>query len=445
MSKGCAISRRTFTKAAATAVLGFPAIVPASAVGLGGVTAPSNRIALGFIGLGMEGKLKNLKCFMAEPDVRVVALCDVHGKRLKGGHLAMQNYAFDPAFSNYEGCFLTQDWREVISRSDIDAVVISTCDHWHALIAVAAAQEGKDVFCEKPISYTIHEGQVMRDTMRRYGRVFQTGSEFRAMRTLRNAAELARNGRVGKLHTIRVDIRSFIGESPDWYPSEPPADFDYDMWLGPAPDAPFTPARCHGTFRFIYDYGGGNICEMGPHILDIAQWGNGTEHTGPVRIESQAEFPGRGLYDTPISFEVTFDFANGTQLICKTGGEELEKHYNGKVRFEGSDGWVEANGQMIFASSDKIAQSVIGPEETHMRFCRRGEIRDFLNCIRTRTLTYAPVEEEHRTASVCHLGNISMRLGKKLEWDPVLEVFPTNDEANRLVSRPMRAPWRLDA
>lgn len=443
-TRDASVSRRSFLRCCGTAAAAvFPAVIPASALGLDGYTAPSNRIALGFVGLGREGKLKNLKCLMAEPDVVVVALCEVLGKRLRGAHLAMQTYARDPATSNFEGCFLTGDWREVVSRPDVDAVIVSTPDHWHALVAVAAAQAGKDVLCEKPISLTIHQGRVMCETMRRYGRVFQMGSEFRAMRTLRHAAELTRNGRIGKVHTIRVDIRNFAGASPAWKPAVPPLDFDYDMWLGPAPDAPYTPAR-YMNFRFIYDYGGGNLTEMGPHMLSIAQWANGTELTGPIRIDGRGVFPTQGLYDTPYQFEVTYEYANGTTLVCRTGEDELEKYANGRIRFEGSEGWIEATGFSIEASSPEIAASVIEPGETHMRVCRQGELRDFLNCVKTRCRPFAPVEEEHRTASVCHLGNISMRLGRKLEWDPEKEWFTNDEEANRMISRPMRAPWRLD-
>ncbi|MBP8128631.1 MAG: Gfo/Idh/MocA family oxidoreductase [Candidatus Hydrogenedentes bacterium] len=444
--RAAGVTRRRFLHrcGAAAAAVGFPSIIPASALGLDGYTAPSNRVALGFVGLGREGKLKNLKCLMAEPDVAVVALCEVLGKRLKGAHLAMQTYARDPAVSNFDGCFLTGDWREVVSRPDVDAVVVATPDHWHALVAVGAMEAGKDVLCEKPISLTIRQGRVMCETKRRYGSVFQTGSEFRAMRTLRLAAELARNGRIGKLHTIRVDIRNFAGNSPAWNPAAPPADFDYDMWLGPAPDAPYTPLR-YTNFRFISDYGGGNLTEMGPHVLSIAQWANGTELTGPVRIDGLGVFPTQGLYDTPSRFEVTYEYANGTVLICRTGEEELEKYANGKIRFEGSDGWIEATGFSIEASSPAIASSVIEPGETHMRVCRQGELRDFLNCIKTRCSPFAPVEEEHRTASVCHLGNISMRLGRKLEWDPVGERFVADGNANRLLWRAMRAPWHLNS
>ena len=451
MTREHGISRRRFLKQAAVtaAAAGFPTIIPASALGADGAVAPSNRVTLGFIGLGTEGKLKNLRKFMAEPEVQVLALCDVHGKRLRSAHLAMQAYAHDPDISQFRSCMTTRDWREVVLRDDIDAIVVSTPDHWHVLPSVAAAQAGKDVLCEKPVSLTVREGRVLSDTMRLYGRVFQVGSEARMLYYFVRACELVRNGRIGKLHTIRVDMYRGFGypqfdESPPWRPMRPPEDFDYDMWLGQAPEAPFTPLRCHGTFRFIYDYGGGNLAEWGPHILDIAQWGNNTDRSGPVSVEGHGTFPKDGLYNTPTDFEVTFEYANGVKLFVKTGGEYLEEYEGSFVRFEGSDGWVQADWLKLEASSAEILESVIGPDEIHLRTCMYGEHRDFLDCIKSRGETFAPAEVGHRTASLCHLGNISMLLGRKLRWDPDAERFIDDDSANRMLSRPMRPPWRLD-
>lgn len=447
------VSRRGFLRRAAAsgaALAGFPYIIPASALGADGTVAPGNRITLGFVGLGPEGKLKNLRRFMAEPDTQVVALCDVHEKRLRGAHLAMQTYAMVPSVNEYRQCLTTRDWRELIARDDIDAIVISTPDHWHVLPAVAAAQAGKDVFCEKPVSLTVHEGRVMSDTVRRYGRVFQVASEFRSMHFLVRACELVRNGRLGRLHTIRTEMFRGFGfpefdTSPDWIAMSPPKDFDYDMWLGQAPEAPFTPRRCHGTSRFIFDYGGGNLTEWGPHINDIAQWGNNTDRSGPVSVDGRGVFPRKGLYNTATDFEITYEYANGVTFICKSGGEYLHKHDGCLIRFEGTEGWLQADGSGIEASSTRISDSVIGPEEIHLRTCREREHRDFLNCMKGRMETYAPAEVGHRTASVLHIGNISMRLGRKLQWDPDAERFVNDDEANRMLSRPMRSPWRLDA
>ena len=450
MTKQRSITRRSFLKrtgAAAGILAGFPAIIPASALGADGAVSPSNRITLGFIGLGDEGRGKNLKTFLWQSDAQVVALCDVDDHRTHAAHLAAQVYARRDPIGTFRSCATTRDWREVIARDDIDAVVISTPDHWHVLPAVAAAKAGKDVFCEKPVSLTVHEGRVLSDTMLRYGRVFQTASENRAMEAFSRECELVRNGRIGKLHTIVTRIYRGFGADlendalpyvPVEVQPEPiPPSFDYDMWLGQAPEAPYTASRCHANFRYILDYSGGNLTDWGAHVLDIAQWGNGTEHSGPVSVDGHGVFPRTGLYNVARDWEITFEYANGVKHICKSGGFS--------VRFEGSQGWVEADWNTLKASSPRILESVIGPEEIHLRTCLGGEHRDFLNCVKSRQDTYAPAEIGHRAVTLSHIGNISMILGRKLHWDPDTEQFLNAPQANRMLSRAMRSPWRLEA
>lgn len=450
MTKQRSITRRGFLKrtgVAAGILAGFPSIIPASALGANGAVAPSNRITLGFIGLGVEGREKNLKAFLWQPDAQVVALCDVDDERTHNAHLAVQLYARREPISTFRSCDTTRDWREIVARDDIDAVVISTPDHWHVLPAVAAAKAGKDVFCEKPVSLTVYEGRVLSDTMRRYGHVFQTASENRSRDGFSRACELVRNGRIGKLHTMRTLIYRGFGAEPGnspvpYEPRDPPAEpvppgFDYDMWLGQAPEAPYTPLRCHGNYRYILDYSGGNLTDWGAHIIDIAQWGNGTDHTGPVSVEGRGVFPRTGLYNVARDWEIAFEYANGVKHICRSGGFS--------VRFEGTEGWVEADWDTVKASSPQILESVIGPEEIHLRTCRHGEHRDFLNCVKSRQDTYAPAEIGHRTVTLGHIGNIAMILGRKLQWDPDTEQFLNDAQANRMLSRSMRSPWRLDA
>lgn len=439
------VSRRRFLigSAGTAAAAVFPTIIPSSALGVDGTVAPSNRIALGFIGLGTEGRLKNLKRFMSLPDTQVVALCDVHGKRLHSAHLAMQAYAREPAADMYRSCFLTRDWREVVARGDVDAVVIATPDHWHVLPAVAAARSGKDVFCEKPVSLTIREGRVLSDTMKKYGRIFQTASENRAIDTFRRACELVRNGRLGKLHTIQVEIFRGFGMNcsdvnPPFKPMPVPDDFDYNMWLGQAPEAPYTKNRCHVFFRYILDYAGGNITDWGAHILDIAQWGNNTDHTGPVSVEGTGQFAQGGLYNVATDWNLTYEYANGVRLICKSS-------IGFSVRFEGENGWVQADWGAFEASSRELAKEKLGPDDLRLRTCRNGEHVDFIECVKTRQETYAPAEVGHRTASLCHLGNIALQTGRKLRWNPDTELFQEDDEANGKCSRTMRSPWQLDA
>jgi len=412
----------------------------ATGVGKKAAEAPSNRIALGFIGVGDHGTKVNLTNFLSQPDAQVVALCDVDQHRLVASHdMVNTAYGKSAVSGKYRGCFLTKDWREIVSRDDVDAVVISTPDHWHAIPAIAAAKSGKDVFCEKPMSLTIQEGRAINDVMSRYGRVCQIGTPNRSRRWFLQTCEVVRSGRIGKLHTIRVQIyRGYTDReldlSPDASPQAPPAWFDYDMWLGQAPEAPYTPARCHFYFRYNLDYSGGNLLDFGAHILDVAQWGNDTEHTGPVSVEGRGRFATHELYNVPIDWDITFRYANGVNLICKSGGYQ--------IRFEGDAGWVQTADFQIEASSPDLLRPLM-PEETHLRTCPLGEQRDFLNCVKSRSEPYAPPKIEHRSITLAHLGMISMRLSRKLNWDPEAERFVSDDDANRMLSRSMRSPWHL--
>ena len=456
MTNDGSISRRALIAGAAVAAgaaVGIPALVslrsrdreeaPAPAPPDAEKTAaPSNRIALGFIGMGKECTSKNLKVFLGQPDTQVVAVCDVDAERANNARdMVAQHHERRGKSGTFRGCDVTGDWRDIIARNDIDAVVITTPDHWHVLPAIAAAKANKDVFCEKPVSLTVREGRALSDTMRRYGRVFQTGSENRSKRAFLRACELVRNGRIGKLHTIYTQIYRGHGmdeavQTVNPAPVPVPEGFDYDMWLGQAPSAPYTPARCHVMFRYVLDYSGGNLTDWGSHITDIAQWGNGTELSGPVSVEGRGEFPADGIYNVATDWELTYEYADGVKLVSKSGGFS--------VRFEGTEGWVQADWDRVEASSNRILSSVIGPEETHLRTCAMGEHRDFLNCVKSRRATYAPAEIGHRTATVAHIGNIAMILGRKLRWDPDMERFANDPEADRMLSRTMRSPWRLE-
>ncbi len=429
------LSRRGFMKKSAAAAIGAPAIIPASALGRGGAVAPSNRITLGFIGTGSHGVGVNLKTFLRLPDAQAVALCDVDASRMTGAlNAVLQTYG-----RNFKGCDTTGDWREIIERKDIDAVMISTPDHWHVPISLAAIRAGKDVCCEKP-TLSIQEGRVLADSVQRYGAVFQTSTEDRSVAVYHRMAELVRNGRIGKLHTIRVKLwsgHSKRAAGPRAFePQAVPKGFDYDMWLGPAPEAPYCPARCHFNFRWIYDYSGGMLTDWGAHLLDTAQWGNDTERTGPVEIDGKGVFPTDGLYDTATEYNIDYKYANGVRMNVQSGGCG--------IRFEGTGGWVGNEGWRggLQASSVEIANSVIGPNEVRL-FLGPGEQRNFIDCVKTRSEPYFPAEIGHRCSSVMHLGNISMLLGRKLRWDPGNEEFINDEQANRMRSRAMREPWTL--
>jgi len=431
-----ALSRRGFLKTSAVLGTGLalPTVVPATV--FGGV-APSERITVGCIGVGRMG-MGDLREALGLKQVQVVAVCDVDSNRVKNAQKAVESYT-----RNQGGCAAYGDFRDLLARDDIDAVQIATPDHWHALPAIAAAKSGKDVFLQKPLSLTIHEGRVVSDTVRQYGRIFQIGSQQRSDARFRQACELVRNGRIGKLHTVKVGFGTDPGMGPEPAMPVPPA-LDYDMWLGPAPWAPYTEKRVHpqtgygrpGWLRIV-DYGAGMITGWGSHHNDIAQWGMGTEHTGPVEIEGRAEFPKDGLWDVHGSFHIEYAYANGVRVICADTKENKQG-----VVFEGSDGWVYVRRGHIEAQPASLLAETIGPDGTRL-YVSNNHKANFYECVKSRAETAAPVEVAHRSCSVCLLGQIAMRLGRTLRWDPEAEAFAGDAEANRMLSKPMRGAWHL--
>ena len=334
-------------------------------------------------------------------------------------------------------CAAHGDFRDILGRKDIDAVMISTPDHWHVLMSVMAARAGKDVQCEKP-TLTIDEGKILVRTVRECKKVFQTSTEDRSIPVYHRMAELVRNGRIGALKTIRVTLPYQPGTPGDPTPQPVPPELDWDMWLGPAPKAAYTRDRVHFNFRWIRDYSGGIICDWGTHLFDTAQWANDTELGGPVAIEGKGTFWEGGLYDTPKEYHVEYTYANGVRLLVDHGGTG--------IRCEGTEGWIEVPSWRaeLTASDPKILSSEIGPDGVRLFTCPAGEHRNFLDCVKSRKDPYFPVDKGHRVATVCHLGNLALLLGRKLAWDPEKEVFIGDEEANRHLSRPMRAPWTLD-
>lgn len=423
-----ATSRRQFLRHAAGVAL-FPAIIP-SRTFASGPLAPSNRITVGMIGVGGHGTSVNLRGFLAQPDARVLAVCDVDRNRAEDARRLVNRH-----YGN-EDCAVYQDFREVLSRPDLDAVAISTPDHWHVPISVAAMRAKKDVLCEKP-TLTVAQGRVLTETVRRLGRVFQTSTEDRSVGVYHRMAELVRNGRIGKLRTIHVTLPGDHGRRPNPAPMPVPSHLDYDLWLGPAPWAPYNEGRVHFDFRWISDYSGGILTDWGMHMFDTAQWANNTDRSGPIKVAANGKFYDGPLYDTLFEFRIEYTYANGVTLVAESGGTGL--------RFEGTDGWVgnSAWRRPLEASSEKILRSVIGPEETHLFTCPAGEHRNFLDCVKSRREPYFPAEIGHRVATLCHIGNISARLARPLKWDPDKEMFLDDPEANRHLSRAMRAPWSI--
>ncbi len=456
-------TRRDFLKTAATTVgvLCAPTIVPATVFG---ANAPSNRIHIGFIGCGNQSTI-DLPAFLGHSDCQVLAVCDVntasHGYRSSDQFLGRKPaqekvnafYAAGQTSGIFQGCDAYEDFREVLARDDIDAVTCVVPDHWHALITVMAARAGKDIYCEKPLTLTVRQGQAMIKAVRENQRVLQTGSHYRSSPDNRRACELVRNGRIGEVKRILTQVAEInaVEPGPGWQPMPVPEGFNYEMWLGPAPLAPYHEGRCFYRFRFNLDYSGGQVTNFGAHSNDAAQWALGMDGSGPVEIEDLgSEWPPKGcLYNTATKTAFRAQYAPGVELICKTA----EPGFG--VRFEGTEGWVEYGYQGIKTSPESLKTSEIGPHEIHLpvsnpqrteessKYHIPDHVRNFLDCIKSRQDPLAPVETGHRSATVCHLGNIAMQLHRKLHWDPVKEEFPGDDEANQMLSRAMRAPWTL--
>ncbi len=450
-------SRRTFLKTTSAVVAAQ--IVPASVMG---ANAPSNRINVGIIGTGTRG-LPDMQVFMRNDDVQIKAICDVNTAsygyrdetRLMGREPALaiteKHYADKTRAGGFKGVAAYADFREIIDRPDIDAVAVVTPDHWHCTMAVMAAEAGKDIYCQKPMTLTIGDGQQMIEAVRKHKRILQTGSQYRSHPAARLACELVRNGRIGDLKTIRtyIGFNNKVGPGPGWKPMPVPKGFDYNMWLGPAPDVPYHELRCIYKFRFNLDYSGGQITNLGAHCNDIAQWGNGTSLTGPIEVEPlHAQWPPRGsLFNTALRCGYRLRFANGVELIQESSDK------SSGTRFEGTKGWAQFSFRDLETNPASLKTSTIGPDEIHLpkpveydgegkRDHYADHVRNFLDCVKTREEPIEPVEVGHRTASLCHLGNIALRLNRTLKWDPEKERFPEDEEANAMLSRPARKSWR---
>ena len=434
------MARRGFLAGAAkAAVVGAaaPYVLTSDALGAPGKAPASERITMGFVGTGSHGVGMNLRSFLPNADCQAVVVCDVDaGQARRAQALVEKTYAARKRAGEFKGCALTGDWREVVGRDDLDGVMVSTPDHWHVPISLAAIRAGKDVICEKP-TLTIHEGRVLADTVERYGAVFQMSTEDRAVRVYHRMAELVRNGRIGRLRRIHVGLPSGPGGPGSAKPQPVPKELDYDMWLGPAPYVPYCPGRVRYHFRWVRDYSGGQLTDWGAHLVDTAQWGNDTERTGPIEVEGEGKAHADGLYDTYHTYHVRYRYASGVEMHVRSTGPS--------IRFEGTDGWLASNGWRgrLEASSPGLLKTVIGPEEIHLYTCPQGEHRNFLDCVKSRRDPYFPAEIGHRCCTVLHLGNIAMDLRKKLKWDPVAERFPDDPEANRMLGRAMREPWGL--
>jgi predicted dehydrogenase len=442
------VNRRQFLKrsVALAGAFGLPMVVPSSVLGQGRA-APSNRVVLGCIGLGIQGT-GNTRTFYGNPETRVVAVCDVHESQRRKAKQAV-----DEAYGN-ESCAAYKDFRELMARKDIDAVQITAPDHWHPLIALEATRQRKHMYCEKPIGWSLRAAQAVRKAVQASGVVFQFGTQQRSGGKFRLACELVRNGKIGQLKTILVGVPS------SWtcpsQPTEPvPKELDYDLWLGPAPLAPYCYQRCRpytdkegwSVWYCISDYCMGMIGNWGVHHLDIAQWGNGTELGGPTEVEGTGVFPQGMLTDAATHWQVENRYANGVTLI-HMDDETSRKHplqqggHGHGVMFLGAEGWVHVDREKMDANPKSLLKATIGPNELHL-FKSDNHHANFIDAVKGRSRPAAPIDVAVRSDALCHLQQMAVKLKRKLRWDPAAEAFVGDDEANRMLDRPMREPWKL--
>jgi myo-inositol 2-dehydrogenase/D-chiro-inositol 1-dehydrogenase len=432
------ITRRQLLKVTSTAAAAFaiPTIVPSTVFGK---TAPSNRINVGMIGMGRQAIYANTNPFLYSKDCQIVAVCDVDKWRV-----GKAKQKVDGFYKNTD-CRAYGDWREVVERDDIDAIMNSTSDHWHVPISLAAVRRGKHVSCEKPLTLSIEEGRILADAAKKHGVVFRTDSECRTDTYMHLTSELAINGYLGKIKRIEVGVPAGDTAGGNAKPMDVPDELDYEMWVGPSPMKPYTVDRVHP--RHGYGRPGwmrcrntceGMITNWGTHLIDVAQSLNGTERTGPISVEGTGKYPeaGSGLWDVLTDFRAQFIYKNGVVLDYL-----IDVPY---LRVEGEQGWIQAHWHSkggLTAHDKSIFQTKF--KDSDIRLPQRTDKGDFLYAIKNNCNTMADAEVGHRTCSMGQLAHIAIQRGKKLSWDPKAEKFTDDEKANKMLKIPHRKPWEL--
>ena len=424
------LSRRQFLRRAATAAA-VPLIVPGSVLGLRGAVAPSNRIVFGAIGIGNRAR-DTLPTFLAFPDIQYVAVCDCRADRLKSAKEMVDRH-----YGNQD-CQAYEDFRDLLARKDVDAVSIATGNRWHGLGSIYAARAGKDIYCEKPISLTIAEGRALVDTCRRFGTIYQAGTQRRSTASYRFAAEMVRQGRIGKLQTVEMQV--WEGPAIAHEKSTPVlAGWNYDIWLGQTPWYPFVPGRVN-AWQYFWDTAEGIMTDMGCHYADQMQWALNTDSTGPVEFEAKGALPDPVKFcsDTPITGIGRCKYANGVTGMMYQRGAFKERY----IRYIGEDGWIQVDDETDVVTAEP--KSILGLKGGNGAGWgdTSDHVRNLLSSIRSRTPTICNPEVAHRAMTICEAWTISLRLGRLLKWDPVKERFDL-EEANRMLYREPRAPWRI--
>jgi len=432
---GAPLTRRQVLRGAAAAAV--PYFVPGAALGLGGREAPSERITAGVIGLGDRGTA-HTNALLGRPDAQLLAVCDVYQSKRERFRQKVDDHYGKAAGAAHKACAAYNDFRELLARGDIDTVFVAAPEYWHSLIGAAACRAGKDVYGEKALTLTVSEGRTLCGVVRRYGRVFQVGTQQRSDRNFRFACELARNGYLGKLLRVKVAVPG--GRVLPNAPAKPvPPELDYDLWLGPAPYTPYNDLKCTFNWYFIYDYCVGWIQSWGVHHCDIALWGAPGLTRGQVQVEGSAVFPTDGLADTSVTWQARFTTADGLVMTFCDDKSPGESH---GCRFEGSEGWVHVTRGGIRAEPASLLSVALKSGDERL-VESRDHVGNFLECVRTRRDPVAPVEAGHAATTVTLVADIATRLGRKLVWDWKAEGFAGDDQANQMLRRAMRSPWAL--
>ncbi len=425
-------SRRSFLKHSALggALLGMS---PRSYRAVFAAEPPSERVRVGMIGVGNQGGPKNnMKYFLNN----IVAMCDLDANYLAEADAFLKKQAGLTAT-------LTDDYRKLLDAKDIDAVVVTVPDQWHALMTIEACRAGKDVYCEKPLTLVIGEGRPMIDAARRHGRVVQTGTMQRSGEEFKLAVKLVREGIVGRVKAVNVTL-----PGPNWIAragrpvpdGDPPAGFDFNRWLGPAPLRPYNRNRVHYLFRFYWDYSGGQQTNFGAHHLDIAQWGLSMDESGPTSVEGSATFNADGWYETPDTTDIRYTYADGTVMTCRQKPEAKSRDQG--TEFVGEHGSLFVYRGGIVANPPELLSGIEPPKITSSQ-ANIAHVNNFFDCVKSRAKPAADIEIGHRSATVCHLGNIAVRTGKKIAWDPQRETIVGDAESARWLTKEYRKPWSL--
>lgn len=424
------LNRRQFLQTAATA-LAAPMILPASVLGRDGAIAPSNRIVFGAIGVGNRARAI-MPNFLQMTDLQFAAVSDCRADRLRSAKTMVDGH-----YGNQD-CQTHADFRELLARKDIDAVLIATGNRWHGLASIYAARAGKDIYSEKPVTLTIREGRTLVETCRRFGTIYQAGTQRRSTDSYRFAAEMVRQGKLGKVHTVEMQV--WTGPAiPHEQPTPVPTGWNYDLWLGQTPWKSFVPGRVN-NWQYFWDTAEGIITDMGCHYTDQMQFALNRDDTGPIEFETQAEFPDPAKFcsDTPITGTVKCRYADGLTGIMYQRRGFTDRY----IRFIGDEGWIQVDDETDVVTAEP--KSILSLKETGGKSWddAGGHIRNLLDSIRSRRPTLCHPEVAHRAIAICQAWNISLRLGRKLRWNPVTEQFDV-EEANRMLWREPRAPWRV--